>query len=299
METENKTDNFIIRYCKVESVEDDAKGYRLKVRIDYYDKTFSEDPTMETIPYCFPLLPKLIHVYPKVGEMVFVILQQQESTQGDRFFVGPIISQDYYLNFCDEFNAGTLLQGEKAIPPAENPDMNPDNEGSIPDREDVALRGRMNSDVVLLNNELRLRCGFNKYPGVTEENYSLNFNDKDMAYIQMKYFPNANNDKHGEYNSVINLVGDRINLMSYDGTPFPGNVDRRDMITPEKQDELQSTLHNLPYGDDLMDYLRKLITIFTNHVHTWHNNPPCLIGSEIDTLNTDLSKFLSKTIKIN
>ena len=296
---DSNENNFIIRYCKVESVEDDAKGCRIKVRIQYYDPTFNEDPTMETIPYCFPLLPKLLHVYPKVGEMVFVILQQQESTQGDRFFIGPVISQDYYLNYCSELNAGTLSQGEKTVPPSENPDMNEENDGTIPEREDIAIRGRMNSDVILLNNELRLRCGFDKYPGTTEEDYNLNFNDKDMAYVQMKYFPNGMNDSHGDYNSIVNIVGDRINLMSYDGNPFPGDVDRRDMITPEKQNELQSSLHNLPYGDDLMTYLRKLIDIFSNHVHKWHNETPCLIGSEIETLNTDLTKFLSKTIKIN
>ena len=99
MDNNSSNDSFIIRYCKVEQVEDDAKGCRIKVRIDFYDKPFSEDPTMETIPYCYPLLPKILHVYPQEGEMVFVILQQQNSLQGDRFFIGPVISQDYYMDY--------------------------------------------------------------------------------------------------------------------------------------------------------------------------------------------------------
>lgn len=296
---EVKNNNFLIYYCKVESVDDDSMGYRIKVRIPPYDPTFTEDPTMETIPYCFPLLPKVLHVYPKEGEMVFVIFQQQESNQGDRFFIGPVVSQDYFLDKCEYMQAGTLLRGEQIVPPLENPKMNSDNEGTLPDREDIAIRGRNNSDVVLLDNELRLRCGFKKYPYSSSEETGLNFNDHDMSYIQMKYFPEGKNDSLGEYNSVVNIVGDRINLISHDGKPFIGNVDRDCMISEEKQDEIQYTTHQLPYGDDIVEYLRKVIDIFSNHSHSWHKKTPDLIQSEIDVLNTDLNKFLSKTIRIN
>lgn len=294
-----ENDTFIIRYCKVESVEDDAKGCRLKVRIPVYDPTFVEDPLMDKIPFCFPLLPKLIHVYPKVGEMVFVVLQQQGSTQGDRFFIGPVVSQDYYLRYCNEINANTLLQGEKIFPPSENPDMNPDNNGTIPDREDIAIRGRSNSDIIFLEDELRLRCGFKKYPGSTSEENTLNFNEHDMSYIQMKYFPNGKTDSLGEYNSVVNIVGDRVNIMSYDGKPGAANADWGGLITEEEQDNIQHSMHQLPYGDDLVEYLRKVIDIFSNHSHSWHKKTPDLVQSEIDVLNTDLTQFVSKTIRIN
>lgn len=293
-------DSFIIRYCRVDSVQDDAMGYRLKVRIPYYDPTFSEDPLMETIPYCFPLLPKLLHVYPKQGEMVFVIFQEQGSTQGDRFFIGPVISQDYYMYECNfETNAKKLLQGINILPPEENPKNNPDNDGTIPDREAIAIRGRNNSDIVLLDDELRLRCGFKKYPYDSNKSNCLNFNEHDMAYIQMKYFPSEQQDELGGYRSVANIVADRINLLSYDGKPGMENADKSELINENTQNKIQGTMHNMVYGDDLVDYLKKVINLFSNHVHPFHGMRPCFISSEIDVLNTDLTKYLSKTIKIN
>ena len=65
---------YMIRRAEVLSVYDDAEGLRIKVRIPYFDPPKEEDPNMERIPYCFPLMPKLIHVNPKVGELVLDIV---------------------------------------------------------------------------------------------------------------------------------------------------------------------------------------------------------------------------------
>ena len=55
------TDHSIIAITKVERVEDNMGGGRIKVRISPYDIVYKTD---DDLPYCFPLLPKLVHVYP-------------------------------------------------------------------------------------------------------------------------------------------------------------------------------------------------------------------------------------------
>ncbi len=296
----NKKDDFILRMCTVESVDDSAGALRIKVRIPYFDPSYDEDPEMKRIPFCFPLLPKMLHINPKVGEMVLVILVEQGSIQGDRFFVGPIVSQDYYLEKCNSYiDATSLFQGLHAFPPQENPSINADNEGTIPDRDDIAIRGRNNSDLILKKNEMRLRCGFKKYSESTEIKNSLNFNKEDIAYLQMKYFPNGKKDGFGKYNSVANIVADRINLLSHDGKPNYNLNDKQYLIDEETQESIQNTAHPLIYGDTFMFYLKQLIKIFVEHEHPFPKMPPSLMANEVDTLNSDLNEFLSKTIKIN
>lgn len=286
--------------CTVESVEDNTGGLRIKVRIPYFDPPKEEDPNMDRIPYCFPLMPKLIHVNPKVGELVLVMLLEQGSLQGDRFFIGPVISQDYYLNECKAaIYAQSLFQGVKLLPPMENPWLNPDNEGTIPDRDDIAVRGRDNSDVVLKKNEARVRCGFKKNPGSNATNDTLNFNRSDLAYLQEKYYPKGKTDSHGDYNSVVNIVADRINLLSHDGAPYFNMGDKDELITSDEQDNIQGSAHPLIYGDSFMVFLSKLIEIYKKHVHSFPTNNAVINDADMEVLNTDLSTFLSKTIKIN
>ena len=293
-------DRFILRLCTVESVEDNTGGLRIKVRIPYFDPTAEEDPNMERIPYCFPLLPKMVHINPKIGEMVIVLLLEQGSVQGDRFFIGPVISQDYYMENCKAaVNAGSLLQGVKVFPPQENPSLNDDNTGTIPERTDIALRGRSNSDLVLKNNELRLRCGFKKNPNSISPTNNLNFNKSDLSYLQEKYYPEAIRDSHGEFNSVVNVVADRINLLSHDGSPYFNMGDKEKLITDEEQNNIEANAHPMVYGDTLIMFLRKLVDIFINHEHPYPMMPPAFNASEMETLGTDFTKFISKTIKIN
>ena len=59
-----------VRFCKVISVEDDTDADRIKVRLSPEDNT----KTIDEIDYAFPLLPKMFHVKPKVGEAVFLLL---------------------------------------------------------------------------------------------------------------------------------------------------------------------------------------------------------------------------------
>lgn len=289
------TDNVIIRLCKVLSVDDDQAGLRIKVRIEPDD---ADCKYIEDLPYVFPLLPKLIHINPKVGECVMVILQTQGQFKGNRFFIGPLTSQQYMLNY-DPFNFSSrcLLTGRQFDKPLPDPKMNPDNDGSLPDREDIAIQGRQNCDVILKDNEIRLRCGFKKNPLAVAKN-SLIFNKVDLGYIQMRYKKMKDN-KGNEFASSINLVADRINLLSHDSRTFVNVTDREELITDEAMLDILDKCHPLPYGDELIEFLTKLLNLIRNHTHPFSMQPPSFTTPDNDILSTDLTKMLSQSIRIN
>ena len=286
-------DEYILRLCTVINVIDDNCGLRIKVRLAYEDSGIED----KDLPYCFPLLPKLIHVNPRIGELVFVILQSQGQPSGNRFFIGPIISQPYFLNYETANQAQSLLQGKQICHPLPHPQMNTDNIGTLPDREDIAIQGRENTDIILKPKELLLRCGFKKHPLASAEN-TLIFNDKDLAYIQLKY-GNYRDNKDNKFNSVVNIVGDRINLLSHDSGTYFDLGDRKDLITDETLLDILDRAHPLVYGDKLIEFLKKFIMIFMTHQHAWAQLPPNLLEPHKEILKTDLDAMLSQVIRIN
>ena len=288
-------DNIIFRECEVLSVIDDQAGLRIKVRIDPDD---NDCETIEQLPYCYPLIPKHFHINPKVGEMVLVILGTIGITKGRRWFIGPMISQPYNLNY-DPFNysARSLLNNAKQATPLPDPALNELNRGTLPDREDIALQGRQNADLILKNNEVRLRCGFKKNPnGLSKD--SLVFNDENLSYIQMKY-KRIKDKKGNEINSSVNIVADKINLLSHQSkTPFKLN-DREHLITDEELMKIIEQGHPLPYGDELIHFLKQLVEVIRTHTHPFSMDPPCFTTPQDNVLNTDLDQMLSESIRIN
>lgn len=297
--------NLIIRECKVLAVEytdkNDKGGLRIKVHIGREDSDWNGN--LDNLPWCYPLLPKHFHLNPKLGETVLVILSRTDQPKKRRWFVGPLISQQYFLDYesDDSFQTNVLLDYQNNVPALLNPKNNPDNEGSLPDPEDIAIQGRNNTDLILKKNELRVRCGFKKYPysRSSDVDKSLVFNDEDMGYIQMKY--NANLGNNGGWMSTINIVADRINLLTHQkntNTPF-NLLNKKELITNEEQTKIENEAHPLIFGDDFMNFLKNFIEIFRTHTHPFPTKPPSLNKNHVDTLNTDLKTMLSKAIKIN
>ena len=80
-----------VRFCKVISISDDTDADRIKVRLIPEDNSKSIDE----IDYAFPLLPKMFHVKPKVGEAVLVLLAVTNDGNSQRYYIGPVVSQDH------------------------------------------------------------------------------------------------------------------------------------------------------------------------------------------------------------
>lgn len=289
-------DKYIIRFCQVLYVQDDFAGLRIKVRLKYEDSDIKLD---KDLPYCSPLLPKMIHINPKVGELVLVILQAQGQSQGNRFFIGPFLAQPYNMAMGNYIQDQSLFQGNPLRMIGPHPDLNPQNEGTLPDREDIAIQGRENADVILKPNQIQLRCGFKENPKGGLK--SLIFNDKDLAYIQLRY-GHFKDNKGKDFNSLVNIVGDRINLLSHDSATYFKLGDRKELINEETLNKIFETAHPMVYGDRLIEFLKLLVNSFMLHDHKWAQLPPTptentiKLNQETQLLNQSI---LSQSIKIN
>ena len=309
-----REDNSTFKFCTVEYVDDESKALRVKVRIHPYDngKDITQEPCVENnfngVPWCFPMLPKMMHVNPKVGEMVVVFCQEPDSPYSQRMFLGPVISQDYMMDYDYDFpptdkfpksSARRMLTGstaDKSYTPFPNPDGDGENEGTIPEREDIALRGRGNTDVVLTDDDVRIRCGFKTAPHSTI-NKKLHFNSEDLSYILMRY--RKGQDEVGEYNSSVNIVGDRINLLSHDSNDYFDLGDRKDLISDKEMQNILKQAHELPYGDILVNFLKKFVDIFNRHTHPYAGMEPRLNQADTQALDPNWDAMLSKSVRIN
>lgn len=281
------------RLCRVISVKDEQGGARIQVRLYPEDDNVKDN---NELPYCFPLMPKMLHCIPKVNETVIIILP--DAAKGSRFYIGPVISQDYRMNFDSfDFTSRLFLGTGNIGGLLPNPETNPENEGSYLDNDDIALRGRQDADVILKNREVRIRCGFKKYP-TGPDSTTLHFNREDLAYILMRYRKTQDN-KGKDYSSSINLVADRINLLSHDSPEVFALSDRKDLITDEEMKTILEKAHPLPYGDDLMIFLSDLVEIIKTHSHPFAQDPPAFNEQQQVVLQADLNQMLSKSVRIN
>jgi hypothetical protein len=229
--------------------------------------------------------------------MVLVILQKSDSGKSNRFYIGPVLSQEYfYFQDMYDVTAFNMLLTKKSTA-IQNPEKDPDNNGTLPDRNDIAITGRKNSDIILKENELRLRCGYKEDPNgpVLKR---LHFNKVDPAYIQLKY--QKIKDGNGkDVSSFVNIVADRINLLSRDSKNTFNLTDRKEMISDEEMVKILEKAHPLVFGDELVEFLKKLIDIFTRHTHSYSMLPPSFPTPDVKTLETNLDTMLSKAVRIN
>ena len=295
-----------MRRAEVISVYDEYEGMRIKVRLSASGDGTKTD---EELDYCYPLLPKLLHVNPKPGETVVVITEKLGASDSPRYFIGPLLSQPYnYNKDFDKVSANSMIiDNNNNVNPQKAPSHDSKNNGSLPDREDVAILGRLNSDIILKDEEVRIRCGMKKSADASPPN-NLEFNKIDPAFIQLKYYQEPRKTEHnGEFNSVINVVADRINLISpRDGNPMFNSIPDPDSLVSDRvlfEDANNQTIlcdaHPLVYGDDLTAFLKQLIEVFRTHTHPSSMLPPRFNQNDTATLNTDLEAMLSKTIRCN
>ena len=101
----NAPNNNIIKIAKVINNDDENCGFRIKARI------FSEDDNLSDaeLPFAFPLLPKMVHVLPKIGEAVLIINAKTDFPYGQRYYIGPLIHQPEFMTFDDFFHGATAL----------------------------------------------------------------------------------------------------------------------------------------------------------------------------------------------
>lgn len=291
--------NAVIKMGQVESVYDDADGLRIKVRLAQDgDKPISE------LPYAFPLLPKTLQSVPKEGEGVFIIPCELGNGESGRMYIGPIISQPQYQNedryYYGRGTATSLLDGG-SVEPLEKISNYEATNGAFPNVNDIALVGRNSEDIILKDGEIDLRCGIRAEAiGHEELKGQVVFNDDNPSYIQMRYKNGLmTQDKH-QGNSAVNIVADKVNIISHTDDNISDKLtDREHLIKDEDLDPIMEQLHQLPYGDILVDVLRKIVDAISNHVHPYPGLPPCRDAYVQDMIYTDLNTILSDNVRIS
>lgn len=275
--------------------EDGYDGQRVRAEL-FTDKTTK----VSDIPWAFPLLPKSVQVIPKVGEAVFVINDGTQKSQ--RYYIGPIISQPQYNTYCKKDDATSLLDGHLTLP-IERISNVADTWGSFPNTEDIAMVGRGAEDVALKfdentkASEVDLRAGIRMEPtNDTNPNMRGNviFNGTDPAYIQIKYKKGLVTGEGKEANSVVNVVANKINIMSNKDDDIAHNIGDRDtLVAEDKIKDVMDNLHQVPKGDELVKLLELLKGAILHHVHPWAGMEQC--GDWEGYIN-ELNKFDIKSI---
>ena len=242
--------NRSIYYGIVTDIDDDTDGGRIKVRIlDLDNRTPTND-----LPWCYPLLPKFFHLYPQVGEQVRIFIEDIKFPQKSRFWLGSVISQPHKIGFDSAINALSttnigLVRPEKSV------SSYPDAQGVFPLKTDVALVGKVNTDVILRLNEVHIRAGKH------ENDKIFKLNKKNPAEISMVFEPKSNSSN--EYYSSTVVVSDKIALISHTGNPQFKAAN----ITAEDRVNIFEEGHPIARGDVLVEALNVFRTAILNHIH--------------------------------
>ena len=247
------------------SNDDNVGGNRIKATIYPADKR----KTAREIPYAFPLIPKMVHIVPKVGEMVIIICDDMNNPNSQRYYLGPIISQPQFLFHEGSISATSLLKGG-VMPELPSPASYASMHGAFPKVDEIAILGRKNSDIILSDNDLRIRCGVRLVD--ENNNKNISFNKESPSYIKLKHYP-VRLQEGAE--STATIVADKINLISNVGEPYFNVADTNEGISDEEMREIIEKAHRLPYGDVLVNFLSLLLKMFKSHTHKYHNLPPC------------------------
>lgn len=300
-----------LRYGEVVQNTDDNGLGRIKVRIKGNPSSGGDDGiSISDLAYASPLIPKHISVIPKVGEMVWVFVLDKTKQHADRLYVGPIISQLEKLNY-DEAQLGAL-NGMSFGPTQSN--TNPDTiaqiDGVFPDKEDISIQGRYNTDITQKKNEIIIRAGkFEEIAKNTNNPLGFQFNAKTQGYIQIKNGVKLSTNLGSSVGTVTTIVSNKINLITHiEGSPRFNVTGQEELIPEEEMFRIINEAHQLPFGDVLLQYLKLLKDALFSHVHNSNGKPATDLTADgnIQALAAFKAKaedlensMLSKNIRIN
>jgi hypothetical protein len=275
-----------IFYGRVVSIDDETDGMRIKVFISDLDNHTDEN-NVKTLPWCYPLLPKFFHVYPRIGEFVRIFIEDISFNQKGRFWLGSIISQPQKIGFDSTATALSNIEKKAGLSPEKAPSTFPDADGIYPTKTDVAIVGRVNTDVILRLNEVHIRAGKHENDNV------LKLNTKNPAEISLVY--EQKSKSLNDYYSNTIITSDKIALISHTGDP----QFKAAKLTSEDRTKIFEQGHPIVRGDVLIETLEVIRQALINHIHGYSTIP-----AEKTEIITKLEKLefepiLQKNIIIN
>jgi len=282
------------------NIDDPSEQNRIIARIISLDKDGSikggrdRDTPDDKLPFCVPILPEYFHVRPLVGEMVYIFLENPSDNSAPRYWMGPMPNSKLKLKFQD-YKESIKIFDYTVFNINQSVNSKPKTSTAFPEQADVAMQGRGDADLMLRQREAYLVAGKFK-PN------SFDINVDTPSYLQLKQFDSVKTGPLKSF-SQANLQSTNINIFS----PL-GKFRNKDLASFEKNDELKSfgdfasTLHPLPYGDELIKLLDIIIKVLLSHIHTPQN--PLLPTPDSKTLQDytidgNLQNIISKHIRIN
>ena len=284
---------------KVVSLEDDYHFGWIKAEI-----ISDKGKSLKNIPYASPAFPKMFFVKPKIGEYVFVLVMNDGEANGQRLYIGPLVSQPDKM--WEDLFPTTMLQNAPR-PPDRSIDNVAVSKGAMPEDGDVSVLGRKNTDMILTDNDVRIRAGVR----LTKPRERLvEFNKDAPAFIKLKNHEDVLEDKNGDKTkSTATIVADKINLISQNGDGHFDLSDTKEGISDKTMYEIFEKAHQLPYGDILCDFFSLFLKMYFGHTHPYPGMEPLQMdpdsvaftqkygsNGDVDRLK---EKLLSKNIRIN
>jgi hypothetical protein len=270
-----------IYYGEVISIDDETDGGRIKVKIQDLDNRTA----LSNLPWCYPMLPKFFHEYPQVGEVVRVFIEDIKYPQRSRFWMGSVISQLHKIGFDSIYTAlSTTNIGLTNPEPA--PSTYPDADGVFPLKTDVAIIGKVNTDVILRINEVHIRAGKHENDNI------LKLNTTNPAEISLVY---EKQDNTGTYYSNTIITSDKIALISHTGIP----QFKAARLKPEDRKRVFDEGHPIPRGDVLVEALNIIRKALINHIHGYSKLPADKNSIINDLENINFDAILQNNIVTN
>lgn len=268
-------------FGEVISISDQTDGGRIKVRISGLDNQISNDK----LSWSYPLLPKFFHVYPQVGEIVRIILENTDFPQRGRLWIGSIVSQLQKVGYDSLYTALSTTE-YKLIDPEPSIKTYPDADGVFPTREDIGIIGKVNTDIILRVNEVHIRAGKH------ENNNVFKLNIKNPAQISLVYEPLSDSN---DFESRNIIMADKIALISHNGIP----QFKAARLEKEDRDRIFDEAHPIARGDILVEALNIIRNALINHIHGYSNKP----ADKNDVINKlekmNLDSILQNNIVVN
>lgn len=270
-----------IYYGEVMSIDDLTDGGRIKVKILGLDNKIKNT---NDLPDCYPLMPKFFHIYPKVGEIVRVFIEDIKYPQRSRFWLGSIISQPQKIEF-DSFYTALSTTNMALTRPEEAPSKKPEADGVFPTKDDVAILGRANTDIIQRDKQLELRAGKHTFDNILE------LNTKNPASLKLSF----DNIKENEYYSNTIISSDKIALISHSGNPQFKAV----RVDSGERERIFNEGHPLARADVLVDALNLMRRAILNHIHGYSGLPSDKnsIIKDLEAINFDA--MIQENIVIN
>ena len=267
-----------IYWGEVISIEDVTDGGKIKVRLSLDNKIIDGN-----LPWCFPMLPKFFHLYPKVGEIVRIFIEDTRYPQRSRYWMGSVISQLTETNF-DPFYTALSTTNIAFTEPKKAHSQYPDAKGVYPTKEDVAILGRDNADMVIRTREIELRAGKHEYLN------NLALNKENPASVKLSF------DTTGDTTvSSTVVMSDRIAFISHEGIP-KFKAAELDSVDREK---VFSEGHPMVRGDVMAEALEIMRKAIIQHIHPYAKLPADKSGIINDLEKIDFTQILQKNVVIN